>query len=530
LDQDRVVPVPGSEGGWDPFFSPDGKWLAFFAGTKLYKLALEDGVPVALCDAPNGRGGAWGDDGSIVAALDIVGGLSRVHSNGGRPELITGLHGEVDDGTSHRWPQMLPHGKGVIFTAFSGHQNSLQVLQPGSTRPKLLLKNARNGRYLETGHLIYYNQGSVVAVPMDADRLQTAGPAVSLVSGVARFYGRAAFDVSQTGTLVYARGRPEGRRAVSWIDSSGKIEPLLSHPDRYLTPRLSPDGKRLAVAIEKGDGANVWVYDTSRDMMTAMPTGAEYQSNPIWTPDGEHLVFQSGGKLAWTRSDGSGPVEYLAGTRQAFPTSFSSDGRRLFFYQTTGGKYDLWDVAVDKSGPRFGEPRRLTEGPGSESGPAVSPNGKWLAYNTLVDPVRTQVVVAALTRDGAIGDRKWQVSNRPGLAPVWAKNGLELFYHEAGEGIMAVAYSESDGVFLPAKPRVWSKKRMAAGTDQVVYDLAPDGRRVVALCDVGDNAATPETHLRVVLNFDQRLRERAVAERSPVPARAVPRSDGGTLP
>jgi hypothetical protein len=132
-----------------------------------------------------------------------------------------------------------------------------------------------------------------------------------------------------------------------------------------------------------------------------------------------------------------------------------------------------------------------------------------LAYSTLTDPVRSQVVVTALTRSGALGERKWQVSNRSGGAPIWAKNGRELFYQEADEGIRAASYSERDGVFIPSKPRVWSEKRMATRTDQAVYDLAPDGRRIVALWDVGESSGDKETRLRVILNLASELRRRA---------------------
>jgi serine/threonine-protein kinase len=510
LDQEKVTPLAGTEGGWDPFFSPDGKWLGFFAGTKLRKISVEGGVPVTLCDAPNGRGGSWGDDGYIVAALDITGGLSKVSANGGRPERVTGVRGEVDDGTSHRWPQVLTDGEGILFTSMSGQQTSVEALPRGSVRSHLLVRNARNGRYLRSGHLVYYAESSTIAVPMDPARLVPAGPGATLVPKVARFFNRAAFDISQTGTLVYVRGMPEDQRIVCWLNSSGGMEPLLLKPDRYLTPRLSPDAKRLAITIEKRDGANVWVYDLQRDTMEPLPAAGDYQSNAIWMPDGEHLVLQSAGKLAWTRADGSGRIEQIRDTRQAFPYSFSSDGGKLFFHQTTDGSYELWEVTVDSSGPRFGRPERLTDGRNTESCPAVSPNGKWLAYTTLIQAVRPEVVVVALRPDGTLGNRKWQVSNQSGMEPIWAKNGRELFYRQPRGEIHVLSYDERNDVLLPRKPRLWSKRRTSAGTGQSAYDLAADGKRVVALCDV-DGQAKAETHLRVVMNFGAEVQGRVAS-------------------
>ena len=185
LDQDRITPLVGTEGARDPFFSPDGRWIGFFTGGKLRKISLDGGGPMTVCDARNGRGGSWGEDGYIVAALNVTGGLSRVSSDGGKPELITGLHGEVEDAAAHRWPQVLPHGKGILFTSFSAQRNSLWVLKKGSSQPRMLLKNASDGRYLESGHLVYCSQGSLIAAPMDLDRLSLTGAGVPLVSGVA---------------------------------------------------------------------------------------------------------------------------------------------------------------------------------------------------------------------------------------------------------------------------------------------------------------------------------------------------------
>jgi serine/threonine-protein kinase len=510
LDEDRFVPLLGTENASLPFFSPDGRWIAFFSRGKLRKIPLEGGAPVTLCDAPNGRGGSWGEDGNIVASLNITSGLARVSEAGGEPVPLTS---EAEGSITHRWPQVLPRGKGILFTSGDGHQYSIWAAGPDGKQPRMLLKNSNCARYAKSGHLVYFHQGSLFATRLDLERLTVKGSGALLASGVAQFgTWKPAFDMSVSGMLIYRQGPSPAKRVVSWIDSSGQVHPLLPWPARYLTPRLSPDGGRLAFAIEEDDGANIWVRDLQRDTMTPMPAGAEYQFHPLWTPDGDYLFFQSGGKLAWARADGGGKVEFVANTRQAYPWSFSADGRKLYFHQATAGTYHSWEATVDRSTtPWTVQPRRLDELPSATNCPAISPDGKWLAYFSQ-EGGRTGLSVVALTPDGRPGAGKWPVASQATDTPIWSRNGRELFCWGYEHGILAVPYSTRGGAFLPGKPRVWSDKHLAVETGLSVFDMAPDGKRAVVIMDAEPQPEKPDTHLRVIANVGEELKRRAAAE------------------
>ena len=521
LDQPAVTPLAGTEDGEIPFFSPDGQWVAFFAGRKLKKISVTGGATVTLCDAPRGLGGSWGEDGNIIAALNLTGALSRVPASGGVPQPLT----KPANGTtySQRWPQILPGGKAVIFMSSPATTDledaNIEVESLQSSDRKVLWRGGYFGRYLPTngsaGHLIYVHQGTLFSVPFDAARLEVRGTPAPILENIAANPVAAGgqFDFSATGTFVYLNGQsPNATYPVVWMESSGKTQPLITKSDVYLTPRVSPDGRRVAVAALQGTGRNIWVYDTQRDSMTRLTFGVESQS-PVWSPDGKHIVFRtasdSGFSLNWIRADGAAEaLKLLESKNDIRAHSFSPDGRRLAYYEFTAqGNNDLWTLPLDVSDPEHPKPGKsepFLRTPFNETMPVFSPDGRWIAYYS-DESGTNEVYVRPFPGPGG----KWQISTGGGRYPVWSRNGRELFYETRDNQIMVTEYTAKGGSFAASKPRSWSDKRIY-NPGGVHADLAPDGKRFAVFPraeTTGEDKGS--LHVTFLLNFFDELRRRA---------------------
>ena len=298
LEQLQAVPLPGTDEAESPFFSPDGKWIAFFASGKLKKIAVAGGASVTLCDAPAGRGGAWGEDGTIVFSpnVSLATRLLRVSSTGGTPAPVT----KEGDTPQARWPQILPGGQAVLFTSsrtvadFTDAELIVQPLSGGA--PKVVQRGGFYGRYVPSGHMLYMHAGNLWATPFDLDRLAVSGPPVMVVEGVTsnEANGGAQVAASASGTLVYLPGQGTRGVPIDWMDREGTTTPLRSAPANWTALQFAPDGRRLALQINVvGSGADIWVYDWERDALTRLTADPGNHANPVWTPDGHRLVFGS---------------------------------------------------------------------------------------------------------------------------------------------------------------------------------------------------------------------------------------------
>jgi serine/threonine-protein kinase len=513
LDQPTSTELAGV-GAYAPFFSPDNQWIAFFAAGKLQKVPVTGGAAIKLCDAINGRGGSWSEDVDIIAALTTTGGLSRVPSAGGSPVPVTDL-GEKQQ--THRWPQVLPGGKGVLFTAHtiatSFDTAVIEVMSFADRRRKALQHGAMFGRYLPSGHLVYLSRGTLFAVPFDLDRLEVRGAATPILEKVAYRVdtGAAQLDFARNGTLIYRTGGAGGGGLVTvqWLDSAGSMQPMLSKAGAYLYMRLAPDGTRLALT----SAGDINVYDSRRDTMTPLTFGSGAAIQPTWTPDGRFIVFTEGARLTWTRSDGAGKPQPLTQSRlQQVPWSITADGTRLAYWEVdpkTG--YDLWTLPLeqDAGGLRAGKPEPFLQTPADERHPAISPDGRWLAYSSSESGIY-QVYVRAFPDTGG----RFQISNDGGVYPVWSRNGRELFYRTENQSVMVASYTINGDSFVAEKPRLWSDTRLANIGLQKNFDLAPDGRRIAAFMP----AESPEdrraqNHVTVLLNYFDEVRRIAPATR-----------------
>lgn len=322
----------------------------------------------------------------------------------------------------------------------------------------------------------------------------------------------------QNGTLVYFNGQAALEKwAISSVDPAGRSKRLHAPPGRYVTPRFSPDGRRLAFSASNEKESDIWVKDLDRDLSQKLTFLPGDNGLPVWTPDGRAIVFGSTNPgapgLYAVRSDGSGEAKRLTEGRPVeMPNSFSPDGRRLAIHTAgTNGSFDIFTAPVvaetDGGGPgfRLGKPELFLGTPGYESRPAFSPDGHWLAYGS--NELRTnEVYVRPFPGPGG----RWQVSTEGGRNASWSRDGRELLFESFDRRVMTAAYPANGDAFVVRKPRAWAETRLRQTNGTYSYDLTPDGKRMAAI-PAGDSEEKPLTHLTFLLNFFDELRRKAPA-------------------
>jgi serine/threonine-protein kinase len=517
MDQSKATVLPGTEDARNPFFKPDGQWIGFFAGGKMKKISVQGGAAVTICENTSNagdRGASWGEDGTIVATLDGSH-LFRVPDSGGQPEMLSQT--DQKSRIAYRWPQILPGGEAVLATAAipGSYDDASMVVVPLKTGSvKTVAGGGYSGRYLPSGHLIYIHQGTLFGVPFDLKSLATRGTPIPIQEEIAGSgqTGAGQLDFSRTGTLVYLSGKTGiGANSVVWMDDTGKQTPVVMPAGFVITPRLSPDGTKLALAMN-GD---ISVYDLQRNAMTRITFTSSGNAFPVWAPDGKHIAYRSlGDGIWWTRADGSAqPQRILETTDQTESGSFSPDGRQLAFSQVRStNNSGIWILPLDISDPdhpKPGKPELFLQTAGVVIHPAFSPDGRWLAYaSNEAGPY--QVYVRPYPA-GATGGGQWQISTAGGAIPVWSRSGKELFYRPTnGSRIMVVDYTAKGETFSPGTPRVWS------GTPTLVtglfpsFDVAPDGKRIVTfpVAETARGGEKASLHVTFLVNFFDQLRRK----------------------
>jgi serine/threonine-protein kinase len=517
LDQLTALPLAGTDGAVNPFFSPDGRWIAFFADGKLKKVAAGGGATVTLADTPNARGGTWGDDDTLVFMPDMIGGLWRVSSTGGQSVQLTTLaEGEV----SHRWPQLLPGSQSVLYTShnsLTGYEDATLVVQRLPTGARTVLqRGGYYGRYLPSGHLVYMHEGTLFSAPFDLARLERTGepvPVLQDVAAAALFTGGAQFAAAENGTAVYVPGSNDAL-PMQWVDVSGTTTFLRTVPASWSDPTFSPDGRHLAMDISDGQQADLWVYEWARDTLTRLTFERRSAFKPVWTPNGRRIAFASARdglvfNLYWRRVDGTGDVQRLTeGANSQFPASWHPSGKFLAYAELSPQtNSDLMIVPLegdDVSGWKPGEPTAFVNGPGTEIEPMFSPDGRWLAYFSN-ESGRFEVYVRPFPGPG--GTR--QVSNGGGSWPTWSRTRHELLYSTLDQRIMVAPYNIERDSFRVQPPRSWTEGRYKprGPVFNRSFDLHPDGNRI-ALAK-GNTPTSHEDKVVLVFNFFDELRRAA---------------------
>jgi len=511
LHQFEWQPIPGTEKATQPFFSPDGQSVAFFADGKVKKISLAGGNPQVLCDAPNPFGGAWGPDGSIVFNPNSPAGLMKVSELGGVPESLTEPDSEAGEG-EHNWPQFLPDGRSVLFTIWKGSSvegSEVALIDMGTGEKKVLLDGSY-GRITASGHLLYTLADSVFVAAFDLEQRQIVGPGVPLPEPIYRYseYWLPFMDVSATGTMVYVPGRSEPQRQLVAVSLDGIEETILEATGAYMYPRLSPDGRRLAVNIMESSGANIWIIDLNTGARTKL-TREGNNLYPLWTTDGARIIYLSDRSgletIMWEPADGSGSAEDLvAETPPAyvgFPTDVSADGKYLIFVRYEENEDGSFKsdtvVALSLDDPSDQQLLMISEDDNQGYNSAtISPDGRWLAYVLSDSQEGWEVFVQRFPDGGA----RHQISQEGGTKPQWAPDGKEIYFRTGPDRFMAVSVT-TEPSFQTEAPHILFEDKYDPGTyiPMPNYSVTPDGSRIIMVKP--DDELGKSSEIRIVFNW-----------------------------
>ena len=491
--------LPSTENAHYPFWSPDSRHIGFFTETHLKKIALAGGPPVSLARADFGKGGSWSPAGFIVFAPSATGPLSVVPSAGGEAKPLTALVEATAD-AGHRLPRFLPDGEHFLFVARQAKGAEIRIGSLSGAPPVSLLPTDSNAEYA-SGRLLFVRASTLMSQPFDPRERRLSGEAVPIVENVLTIPGAvvAAFTASAEGTLAYQTGSSTSDVRLVWRDREGKELGVLGDPAPQREPRLSPDGRSVAVHMpDAGSGANdLWIWDVRRGIRSRFTFDAAGDQNPLWSPDGRMLAFSSGrdGNFngIWVAPVGGTepPRKVAAGSRNLVPQAWSPDGERIVA-TAFGGSSPLDLVVVPAAG---GDPGPLVAAGFAESNAALSPDGRWLAYQSN-ETGRNEVYVTSFPVPG----RKWQVSQGEGMMPAWRGDGREVYYRDE-RGLWAAEVDGTKAVFeIGGVRRLFDLPGNFAPTRQ--YDVAPDGKRFLVGEPVDATNASPVT---LVLNWDTEL-------------------------
>ena len=494
LDGTDARMLPGTDGAFYPFWSPDSKSIGFFTTSQLHRIDLTGGTPFTICDVPGIRGGAWTSDGQIIFG-GVGTPLFRVQASGGAPSPLTMLdasHGEIE----HRWPQVLPGGRllfwvrgdkpentGVYATSLAKPSERVHLLTTGTAA---LYAPGNDGR----NYLAWEHQGTLVGQEFDPDTLKLVGEFRTISKQVGTSPGgQMMAAVSSNGLLLYSNAATASQ--FTWFDRAGKPLGTVGESSEYETFHLSPDGRRVAATRDKPGGSDLWLLDTERGVASRFTSRPGDSFFPIWSPDSHTIVFRSAISMVRKEASGIGDEERLTeSTKQQDPADWSRDGRWLLYEESAPSTgFDLWVLPVTPDGKPEAKPRPYVRTPYQELGGRFSPgpNPRWVAYESN-ESGRFEVYIDAFPEPR----NKVRISTDGGRYPAWGRDGRELFYISLDLKLMAVSLKIGGDAVETSTPReLFALPIFDNGYNP--FDVAPDGQRFLVRAVPEGQASQPLT-------------------------------------
>ncbi|MHC4808227.1 MAG: protein kinase domain-containing protein, partial [Planctomycetota bacterium] len=512
MDELDPRPIPGTEDARYPFFSPDGESVAFFAAGQLKGASLKREDVQSLCVvSPVSFGGTWGSDGFIYFTLGPSSGLRKVSATGGDPEALTALDSDKG-GQRHYFPHILPGGKTLLFTIASRdvifHEGRIVILSLDTGQLHDLGAKGCKPQYTSSGHLVFARAGKLLAAPLNLERFELAGPAVPVREDVMT-YPVSHFSISLDGSLTYVPvvGGVMNNTLV-WVSNEGEVEPLPSSipSGLYEGPRLSADGRWLAVTARERGNWDIYICDLTRSTRRRITFNEEIDAHPVWVPDGERLTYSAvreslAPHLFWMAPDGTDDaVELLFKSElrfAQFPTSWSPDGRYLaFINERHETQFDIWVLDRENTS----QARPFLQDKFNEKAAVFHPDGGWIAY--AADEVESGRFEVYVQRFPGGGDKQ-RISTNGGDEPVWEPSGKALYYRE-GDKMMVVTV-ETVPKFSVSAPKELFSGRFESYRCSANYDITPNGDRFIM---IKLHEGSEPTQINVVLNWFEELKRR----------------------